>query len=424
MATARIVLDTRRAKENGLFPIKIRIAHIKEWKLFTTIYSLSKSDFEKVLEGKYLNADHKKIKSKLDDQIRKAEKIIEDLQPFNFDTFALRFTSKGNRSDLIFLLREKAERIKSEEKYSNANLYNQAANLLSRYNTTITKSAELPINLVDASFLNKFEVWALKLKKTTLAGVEISEYNKTTLGMYLIRVRAIFNEIIDKGELNRTSYPFWRVDNKKGYKIPKGANNKRPLNVPEIMNLYNYETEHAGEQFAKDMFIFSYLSSGMNMIDIFRLKWSNIKSGQFTFIRKKTENKTGGTNKISINISEDIQAIIERHGSPKINNPYIFNVIPNKATEQEILKNARVAIAGININLKKIAKILNMDEGLSTYYARHSYATNLMVNATPIAYISKQLGHSNISVTQNYLDNFPSEKAAEYEKPLLDKKIG
>jgi len=55
MATARIVLDTRRAKENGLFPIKIRIAHIKEWKYYPTGYSSNESDFEKLLEGKYLS---------------------------------------------------------------------------------------------------------------------------------------------------------------------------------------------------------------------------------------------------------------------------------------------------------------------------------------------------------------------------------
>ncbi|MES2875298.1 MAG: tyrosine-type recombinase/integrase [Bacteroidota bacterium] len=424
MATARIVLDTRRAKENGLYPIKIRIAHVKDWKFFTTIYSLNEADFQKVLEGKYLNADHKKMRSKLDAEIDKAEKIIEDLQPFNFDAFTLRYTAKGNRSDLLFLLREKAERLRKEDKFGNANLYDQAANLLGRFNATTTKAPELPINVVVPAWLNKFEAWALKLKKTTQAGVEVQEYSKTTLGMYLIRVRAIFNEVIDRGELNRSLYPFHRVDNRNGYKIPKGANNKRPLSVTEIMQLYNYQTEHKGEQLAKDMFIFSYLSGGMNMIDIFRLKWSDIKSNQFTFIRKKTENKTGGTNKISINISEDLQTIIERQGSHKINNPYIFNIIPRKATEKEMLQSARVTIAAININLKKIAKTLNMDADISTYYARHSYANNLMNDAAPLAFISKQLGHTDLKTTQSYLDTFTTTKAAEYEQNLLDKKIG
>ena len=61
---------------------------------------------------------------------------------------------------------------------------------------------------------------------------------------------------------------------------------------------------------------------------------------------------------------------------------------------------------------------------ISTYYARHSYANNLMNDSAPLAFISKQLGHTDLKTTQAYLDTFTTTKAAEYEQNLLDKKIG
>ncbi|MGA9648345.1 tyrosine-type recombinase/integrase, partial [Pedobacter sp.] len=313
--------------------------------------------------------------------------------------------------------------------------YNQAAALLVSYiNRNRSSKAEplvvLQINTVNPKWLTELEKWALKVtykKKTKekdkggnwLTTDEL-KYSRTTLGMYLIRVRSIFNEAISRKELSANLYPFHKADNKAGYKIPQGVNNKRALPLSQIMDLYKYESNTPGEQFAKDIFIFSYLASGMNMIDIFRLKWSDIKDNQFTFIRKKTENKTGGTNKITIAMNADLLAIMERHGSRKINTSYIFNVIPANATEKELKNKTLTAVASINASLKKIASRLGISTDISTYFARHSYSTNLMNNEAPLAFISKQLGHKDLKTTQNYLDSFTTEKASEYQANLLD----
>ena len=423
MATARAILDNRKARQDGTFPVKIRIAHVKDFIRIGTSISLSQPEFDKLIKGKNLNEKLKPIKLTIDSLIEKANEIIKNLEPFSFDAFKLRFTQKGNKADLLFLLTNKAEVLKSDDKLGNSNLYKQAGTLLARYNSTITKSGTLLINTIDSKWLHGFEAWALKQKKTTKADIEVFQYSKTTLSMYLIRVRAIFNDAITNKELNASLYPFHKADNKTGYKIPKSSKSKRALSIGEIMQIYNYETKNEGERFAKDLFIFSYLSSGMNMIDIFRLKWSDIKNNQFTFIRKKTENKTGGANKITINLSQDLLDIIESHGSRKISNGYIFNVLTPNVSETEMLQKVRSKIAGINISLKRIASKLGLTDEISTYFARHSFATNQMNSEVPLAYISKQLGHSNLAITQDYLDSFTTEKSVEYQSNLLDKKV-
>lgn len=431
MATSRIILDTRRAKSNGFYPIKIRVANVKEWRMYGTIYSLAKEEFEKLIKGKNLSEELKPIKKKTDALKKKADDIIEVLEPFDFSVFETRFLRKGNRSDLLFLLRDKAQGFADNEQYSSENLYNQAAAMLKSYLTrdvpqNTSNVISLPIRTVTPKWLNDLEKWALsatydKRVKGSKETVKEPKYNQTTLGMYLIRVRSIFNDVISAKELNADAYPFHKADNKNGYKIPQPINNKRPLDMDKIMEFYNYQPITGGEQVAKDFFIFSYLSSGMNMVDIFRLKWSDVKSNHFSFVRKKTEKKTGGTNRITIPLTADLLAIIERHGSRKINNDYIFNVIPAGATEKELLAATRSSIAGINTAVKKIASKLGWEEEPSTYFARHAYSNNLMNSEVPLAFISKQLGHKNLKTTQNYLDSFTTDNAVKYQDNLLKK---
>lgn len=422
MASAQLYLDTRRAKADGTYPVKIRIGYGRQAKLFNTIVSLSKVDFNKVEIGKgKLSDELKEVKPKLDTLIKKANVIIESLMPFNIEIFTTRFYQKGNRLDLLFLLKEKADKLWELEKIGNSNLYKQAWSLLSNYHKEISNIPELLINTVDVRWLQDFETWVKKQTRISKNGTIESKYSTTTLGMYLIRVRAIFNDTISDQLIPNNLYPFHTPQNNKGYRIPKGGGNKRALQKTEIQSIFKYLPKNKNELFAKDIFMFSYLASGMNCIDIFRLKWSDIDGNKFTFVRKKTESKLGGQNKITIPLSNELKQIIERHGSHKIGNEFIFNIIPTNATETETLKVVRTSISTINQTLKKIAKSLDITTEISTYFARHSFSTNQMNSEVPLAFISKQLGHTSLKTTENYLSEFSLDKAEDYLSNLLDK---
>ena len=420
MAISKIILDTRRAKSDSTYPVKVRVTHERKVKYYPTNYSFEQKEFDRIESDFRLDETQKGIKKKLDALEQKSKNIIEDLEFFSFETFELRFTSKGNKSDVLFLLNDKSEKLKALGKINNSNLYKQAAVLLGKYNATISKSSEININSITPKWLKSFEDYVLSIKEIDKKGDEVSKYGKTTLGMYLIRLRAIFNDAIKHNQLKSTQYPFHKPNNE-GFKIPKGDNNKRALSMDEIMAIYNYTPQSDSEQFAKDIFMFSYLASGINCIDILRLKWSNIENNQISFVRKKTEHTKRGKNVIYINLNKDLEEIISRQGSRKINNNYIFNVIPPNATEAELINKVKIIISTVNNSLKKIAKKIGITETISTYHARHSYATNLMNNEAPLAFISKQLGHTDLKTTQNYLGNFSTDKAAEYESNLLDK---
>ena len=61
-------------------------------------------------------------------------------------------------------------------------------------------------------------------------------------------------------------------------------------------------------QFSRDLFVFSYLCSGINFTDIANLKPSNIIEGRLIYIRQKTNKK------INIPLSNESVTIIGKNG--------------------------------------------------------------------------------------------------------------
>jgi site-specific recombinase XerD len=77
------------------------------------------------------------------------------------------------------------------------------------------------------------------------------------------------------------------------------------------------------------------------------------------------------------------------------------------------------AIATINYHLKAIGAILGIEQTVTTYVARHSYATVLKRAGVSTSIISESLGHSSERVTQIYLDSFDNEQMNKAMKNLL-----
>lgn len=416
MANCNLYHDKRRPKKNSFFPIKIRVTHERKSKFFETVFSADDAEFTKILNGLRLDANQKKTKSKLDELLKKANDIIEDLEVFNFDTFTMRFKNTGDRNDLLDLIREKAALLKKEENFANSRLYFQAADLLERFNLNEKKSKKLYVKELTPDYLKAFQKWALgtnyiiEKNKDKMA----KTYSVTTLNMYLTRVKAIINSLTETGVLHITKNPF----GKGKYVIPKSRSAKRPLEHDEIMLMVNYQSEDDKEIFARDMFIFSYLANGMNFYDIFKLKWSDIKGDAFYFVRQKTSAKLPDK-QIRVFLNPKIQSIIDLHGSKKLGNSYIFNVVPWGASKDVEQKKIRSYISGVNVKLKKIAVTLGITSDISTYFARHTFATMMHDLGASMNTIKDVIGHEDIKSTQNYIGAEKKERLIELQERLL-----
>lgn len=416
MANCDIYHDTRRSKNDGTFPIKIRVTHERVTKYYETVFSITETEYSKIFLGKRLNADQKKTKTKVNSLIEKAESIIEDLEIFSFEIFKRRFLNTGDRLDLIFLIREKANELYENEYFPNARLYKQAANLLEKYNLSKYHSSVLKISSFTPDYLKDFQTWALStcyiIDKNK--SVKSNKYSVTTINMYLTRVKAVINSLIETGELHRNKSPFGR----KKFLIPKSNNTKRPLEKHEIMAIMNYQPENDNWIFSKDLFIFSYLANGMNFTDILQLKWSDIKGDSFYFVRQKTSSKLPDK-KIRVYLDKDLEEIFTKHGSHKLGNEYIFNVIPWRADKKTQEKIIRSTISKVNLHLKQIAAILGINSDISTYFARHTFVTIMHEYGASDYTIKEIVGHEDIKSTQSYMGAEKKEKIMDLRRKLL-----
>ncbi|MGX1025263.1 tyrosine-type recombinase/integrase [Psychroflexus sp. MBR-150] len=389
-ANASIYLDKNRPKKSGKCSVKIKVTYNRKRKYFSTGVDLTPQEFETVFFGKRKTRQQKEIKTKVEYFENKANDVIDLLSVFSFDAFETNFLDERNTADSVsFAFDKYIKNLKLENRIGTAVSYECAKTSINKFNNKLTFAE------VTHTFLKKYEKWMLD-----------NGNSRTTVGIYLRSLRAIYNlQNIDRGV-----YPFGNGKNK--YAIPTSKNTKKALTIKEIGKIYGYEAEpNSTKEMAKDYWLFLYLCNGMNVKDFCLLKWKNIDGNILTYKRAKTERSQKQSKRISVALKPESLAIIQKWGQKSINkDAYIFphlnnnmNAIQKRDTYQKLTKI-------INKYIKQIAKELEINKNVTTYYARHSFATVLKRSGAKIEMISELLGHSNVSVTENYLDSFENDQ--------------
>jgi integrase/recombinase XerD len=398
--TTAIKLDIRTQKKDGSYPVKLYVAYNRTQKYYPLHVSLTEEDFEKT-QGPKPRATYKELKLKFQAVEQRARKIIEELPVFTFDKFEKRLKGNYSKNDVFSSYRQYIEQLSKEGRAGTASNYQCSMNSIKEY----WKKDLLPFEAVTPDFLRHYENWMRTNGKSL-----------TTVGIYLRPLRALFNTAIQNGEAHADLFPF----DKRRYQIPTGRNTKKALPIADIEKIFNYEASHSGEARARDLWLFSYLTNGMNIKDIARLKYSNIHGDRIEFIRAKTERATRkNLKKVIAILQPEAKEIIERWGNkPAYSSSFVFPLlIENLSAEQE-LSMVRSATKTINKYIKRIAKQVGIETNVSTYTARHSFATILKNAGVSTEFIAESLGHNDLKTTENYLDSFVDETKRKHTTHL------
>lgn len=204
--------------------------------------------------------------------------------------------------------------------------------------------------------------------------------------------------------------------------IPAARNIKKSLKVSEIEKIISYETSKGTtEEFARDIWIFSYLNNGMNIADIARIKYSNIEDNKIIFYREKTRRTSRQNLKPIIAIILPVTTdIIARWGNkPESPEKYIFPIIKSENPEKQ-RADIKQFTKIVNKYIKRIAKNVGIEKNVTSYYARHSFSNILKQSGASDEFIGESLGHSDRQTTENYLDSFEDDIKNEWASKLLD----
>jgi len=257
--------------------------------------------------------------------------------------------------------------------------------------TFTNNKLDIPFSHIDLDFLKAYEKWMRQ-----------KGYMETSMSLLFRTLRSTYNKAIVAKHAKRTSYPF------DDFKVSKfnTKTEKRAVSKDIIKEIINLDLSGKSEymNFSRDIFIFSYMCCGINLTDIANLKQNNIVNNRIVFSRQKTGKR------ISIPLSENAKQIIQKY-SDKCSTDYIFPFLNDSIhkTEAQRYRRRKKVLRNVNYCLKEIAKMIGIDS-LTSYVARHSYATVLKNSGVNIALISETLGHSDLKTTQIYLDSFENEQ--------------
>lgn len=294
---------------------------------------------------------------------------------------------------------ELIEQYKADDKCGNRLIYKSSYNSIKVFTSD---NLEIPFSAIDVAWLNKYEKWLR------------SKGNKeTTMSLMFRTLRSAYNKAIECKCARKSDYPF------NDYRISKFdvTTEKRAIAKTEVLK-FKSEVPHIGKQqyiqLSKDIFIFSYLCGGINFTDIANLTQANIVEGKrLNYIRQKTGKL------IKLGLSEEAMQIIEQYAPES--KGYLFPILNAKIHKTPLQKQNRIhkILGKVNKNLKLIAAQLGVEVNMTTYVARHSFASVLKKSGVNIALISEALGHSDLTTTQIYLDSFDNEQVDEAMKNLL-----
>lgn len=387
-----VLLDTRTANKEGTYPVKIKVYFQGKPKYYSTGICMStKDELEEALESKSKkNIEIQDIIGKELSRILKNVDILVERGTFSFSNLN-NMLGKNIGGTLNEMISAKIKELDNEEKFGSSAFYKGTLSLLKRY-----MKHDVPINEVTVEWLNGLEKFILKTA------------NQTTVAMNMRNIRATMNIAKQVGVIRESDYPFGRGK----YQIKEGSGKKKALNKKQLKAIAEYSDGSMTTEFYRDLWLFIYFCNGLNVADLISLKFSDIQNGEISFIRKKTKGRTRDVKRIYAAITPEMYSIINKWGNDPKKSVYIFPFLKPSDSAWEHEKKKKNLTKLINKRMKMIGEKLNLGK-ITTYVARHTYATILRNEGVPISIISPMLGHSSVTTTEIYLADLESEYRAK-----------
>lgn len=408
-----IFLDTRRIKEEESYPVKLRVYsnRLKKAKLYPVDMDLTIEEFQRVWKTERPRTEYKERRIKLQSIESKANEVAQGINPFSFTEFEKKLFRKVGDGDNVFYQYEVTiKKFQGLERFGTASNYSLSLKSLKDFIVykKHKESQKLSFLEITPDWLTSYENYMISYKKRS----------RTTVSMYVRALRTIFNIAISEKEIDQEIYPF----GKRKYQVPAVRNVKKSFSKDELKTLFEAEPKTPEQRKAKDFWFFSYTCNGVNIKDIALFKWENLKDDKIVFYRAKTIN-TSKTDlrPVTIYLNDFSLSVINTYGNKKREKiDLIFPFIAGGENQMDNFKSIKNFTRFINQNLKKLAVSNGLSSEISTYWARHSFATNAIRNGASMEFVSEALSHSNVRTTQGYFAGFEEKDKKDLMKSLMD----
>ena len=374
---------------NGENPLMIRVCKDGKKKYQSLGISINPDywDFKKS-KPKRNCPDKEKIEDLISLKVKQYSKQILDFKSEEKEFTATSLIDKvnvfQNKMTVKELLDKEYDRLRNEGRLKYASTYKELKASLLDFN----KHLDIYFSAIDVDWVKRYEAW-----------LRTKGLNDNSIGVRFRTLRTLYNKAINEKIVREEYYPF------RSYKISKlhKETAKRSITKEDIHNVLSYKSDYAYESLSIDIFTFSYFMGGINFIDIARLTKENVIDGRLVYYRHKTKKL------IKLPLQPKALELIKKYS--KHESVYLFPILSIfHKTEQQKTNRIHKVLGKVNCCLKDIGKELNIPIKLTTFVARHSFATVLKRAGVSTSIISESLGHSSEKITQIYLDSFENEQ--------------
>lgn len=190
---------------------------------------------------------------------------------------------------------------------------------------------------------------------------------------------------------------------------------KRAVELNTIHQLMKCDlSDNKTLQLVRDLFLFSFMAQGMAFIDLVYLRHQDVHGEYLTYCRRKTGRQ------VFVYLEPIMLEIINRHTI--LSTQYLFPIL-NGSNASQTYKQYQKKLTWYNLQLKVLSKRAKLNIMLSSYVARHSWATSALRCNTPIGIISEAMGHATERTTRIYLSTFQKGDIARANKKIIDKLV-
>lgn len=387
MASVKLLLNKYRARRDGTYPLVFQLIHRRQKKLLYTSYKLYPEEFDdrngKVLylsDARYNQREIRRINRELRLQRKSIDRHIETLElrreEYCVADVIFRYRIEHDSLSLLHYMDMQIERKRA------LNRFGMTAALQSTRTSLATFIGLRMVHLQDLSgpFVREYEEFLLR------RGV-----CPNTVCFYMRNLKSVYRQALLDG------YPMSPVDPFHYVRIKQVKTVKRALERDILRRIVQADfSQFPHLDMARDLFLFSFFCRGMPFVDIVYLKKNDINDGVIGYRRHKTNQW------LQIAVMPQLERLIRKYENPS---PYVFPILTDTSV-QEQHRLYRLALERTNRNLKRVAQMCDVPISLSTYHARHSWATQAKNIGTPIAVISEGLGHTSEKTTRIYLKEF------------------
>ncbi len=412
MPTFRVVPDNRYIRKDDSHRYCLRAIVKGRVYYFQLEFSLTENQHKQVFVNQSMSTDSIDFREKVHAIETKAERIFKSMRTFEPERFKQLFYKRDdeileNDSELptTLAIKELFQYYMDNHVGKRSTMIHMKASLgiLEKYHPN------LYVDDINVKFLKQFE------KDLLSNGTRLP-----TISSYLRNLRSVINYFRNVKKIIPADFIY--AFGQGGYSIKSFRKKKIVLFESEILSVIDYKDfDSPKQEYARNIWLALYYGSGINPIDLLKLRWSDLDRQQAHIIRTKTETtRQSEIQELTLPLTEEFKEYLNRVCDPT--SPFVLGKLHDGYSETSLLNRKNRFRQEINTELKKIRAKLNLSAPLLMATARDCYASTLKRNGTAKENIGEMMGHADFRTTSAYLDSLSVEEAYRINDKLVKRK--